>query len=347
MPRMGLVAHKAINMEGLTSLPGGFAQTFRFSTDAVPERDRFAVWNEVLRRRFMHLDCELLTDNTSFQSVGVRFPSLGVIAVDCAPMRVTRTQGNSKDGNDSLRLVILRRTGGPALVTQNRRDATVNPGEAFLVSNADRHLVAYPHGQHILSLVLSRTAIGRCCGILISAFVCPIPYQREALALLLAYGDTLVAQPPTTAELCYMAVAHVFDLTALVLGATRDAVHVAKTRGLRAARLNSVKSDIMSNLASDSLSVDKVATRLRISPRYIQMLFHDEETTFSEFVVGQRLARAWRVLADPRLVDRSITSVAFDCGFRDLSYFNRTFRQRFGCTPSDVRLQRAGNNGIE
>ena len=86
-------------MEGLTSLPGGFAQTFRFSTVAVPERDRFAIWNEVLQRRFMHLDCELLTDDTSFQSVGARFPSLGIIAVDCAPMRVTRTQGNLEDGS--------------------------------------------------------------------------------------------------------------------------------------------------------------------------------------------------------------------------------------------------------
>src|SRR5262249_44100849 len=34
---------------------------------------------------------------------------------------------------------------------------------------------------------------------------------------------------------------------------------------------------------------------------------------------------------------RSITSVAFDAGFGDLSYFNRTFRRRFGDTPSGVR----------
>jgi AraC-like DNA-binding protein len=61
----------------------------------------------------------------------------------------------------------------------------------------------------------------------------------------------------------------------------------------------------------------------------------DEDMTFSEFVIRQRLARAWRILVDPRFVDRSVTSVAFDCGFGDLSYFNRTFRRQFGCTPSD------------
>ena len=96
--------------------------------------------------------------------------------------------------------------------------------------------------------------------------------------------------------------------------------------------------------SSPSLSIDPIASGLRISPRYIQMLFHDEETTFSEYLAGQRLARAWRVLADPRFNDQSITSVAFDCGFNDLSYFNRTFRKHFGCTPSEVRLRSARNN---
>jgi AraC-like DNA-binding protein len=43
------------------------------------------------------------------------------------------------------------------------------------------------------------------------------------------------------------------------------------------------------------------------------------------------------MLTDPRLAARSITSIAFDAGFGDLSYFNRCFRRRYGATPSDVR----------
>jgi hypothetical protein len=37
-----------------------------------------------------------------------------------------------------------------------------------------------------------------------------------------------------------------------------------------------------------------------------------------------------RMLTDPRFAGRSITSVAFDAGFGDVSYFNRSFRCRFG-----------------
>ncbi|RUX33774.1 helix-turn-helix domain-containing protein, partial [Mesorhizobium sp. M7A.F.Ca.CA.002.09.1.1] len=34
---------------------------------------------------------------------------------------------------------------------------------------------------------------------------------------------------------------------------------------------------------------------------------------------------------------RSITAIAYEAGFNDLSYFNRAFRRRYDATPSDVR----------
>ena len=34
-----------------------------------------------------------------------------------------------------------------------------------------------------------------------------------------------------------------------------------------------------------------------------------------------------------------ISAVAFDAGFGDLSYFNRTFRRRYDAAPSDVRAR--------
>jgi len=45
------------------------------------------------------------------------------------------------------------------------------------------------------------------------------------------------------------------------------------------------------------------------------------------------------MLTDPRFASRSITSVAFDAGFGDVSYFNRSFRRRFGATPSETRAE--------
>jgi AraC-like DNA-binding protein len=45
------------------------------------------------------------------------------------------------------------------------------------------------------------------------------------------------------------------------------------------------------------------------------------------------------MLADPRRLCDKISAIAYDCGFGDISYFNRMFRQRFGETPSDRRAR--------
>jgi len=52
---------------------------------------------------------------------------------------------------------------------------------------------------------------------------------------------------------------------------------------------------------------------------------------------GNRLALAYRKLRSHRFSARTISSVAHDAGFGDLSYFNRTFRRRYGIAPSDAR----------
>jgi AraC-like DNA-binding protein len=59
--------------------------------------------------------------------------------------------------------------------------------------------------------------------------------------------------------------------------------------------------------------------------------------TFTEFVLEQRLLSARRLLSSPNGHQGKIGTVAYNVGFNDLSYFNRTFRRRFGVTPSEWR----------
>jgi signal transduction histidine kinase/AraC-like DNA-binding protein len=53
--------------------------------------------------------------------------------------------------------------------------------------------------------------------------------------------------------------------------------------------------------------------------------------TVSSFVMGVRLQRAKLLLSKGGL---SVKEVAFACGFSDLGYFSRSFKNAFGCTPS-------------
>ena len=146
-----------------------------------------------------------------------------------------------------------------------------------------------------------------------------------------------MSSPSTHLELQGLVVTHIHDLIAATVGATRDGRAIAEGRGIGAARLRAIIADINANFGDCDLTVAAVARRQCMTPRYVHKLLEGEGLTFSAFVLGRRLSRAHRLLSDPHLGDRSISSVAYDAGFGGLSYFNRAFRRRYDATPSEIR----------
>src|SRR5262245_37132192 len=69
----------------------------------------------------------------------------------------------------------------------------------------------------------------------------------------------------------------------------------ATARGLRAARLSVIKADVEARLGQRELTVTAIAALQRVSPRYVQMLFQTEGTTFSKFVLGRRDRKSTRL----------------------------------------------------
>jgi AraC-like DNA-binding protein len=78
---------------------------------------------------------------------------------------------------------------------------------------------------------------------------------------------------------------------------------------------------------------DAVARLCGLSPTYFSKAFHKRyKMPFQEFLLRYRIARACHLLENPNV---SISDVAFAVGFRDPSYFTRTFRRYFGIPPSE------------
>jgi len=154
------------------------------------------------------------------------------------------------------------------------------------------------------------------------------------------YARSLHAELPQLApEEAMQCAAHVQDLALMALGASREAAELAAGRGLRAARLKAVKADIERRLTSPDLTPDLIAACQGISPRYLRSLFEGEGTSFRDYVAGRRLLMAYRQLADPRCRMMTISQIAMQVGFGDLSWFNARFKSAFGATPSEVRAR--------
>jgi AraC-like DNA-binding protein len=227
---------------------------------------------------------------------------------------------------------------GRRTVSELDREVIVDGGGALLSSNSDVSTVVLPAPGRFVTIGLPRRLMLALAPGLEDAFMRPLPPNSSILRLLLGYADALEdEETQRTPALQHAVATHIHDLCALAIGATRDAAEIAEGRGVRAARLRGIKADVVRNLRGGDVSVTALATRHRISARYIQRLFECEGTTLSQFVRDQRLVQVHRMLADPLHVHRAISTIAYDVGFRDLSTFNREFRRRFGATPSDVR----------
>ena len=162
-----------------------------------------------------------------------------------------------------------------------------------------------------------------------------VPHDSQALQLLRSY---LASLPTCLAEprLRSVITTHVYDLMALAIGATREARELATLRGVRAARLEAIKLQVMNDR---EIRLEEIASSQAISPRYVQMLFEEDGTTYSEFVLGVRLDAAYSMLVSPRYSYWSIAAISLEAGFGDLSHFNRRFKARFSDTPSGIRAR--------
>ncbi|UVK53600.1 AraC family transcriptional regulator [Mesorhizobium sp. AR02] len=322
----------------------GGEPSFRFSTDDLPERDRLSIWREAYGRSIVKLDLEPASDEPLHVTGCIQaLPNLAIASFSCSPTRVTRTRAQASDGNDDLVLVI---SGGDILFHQGKKEVDLRAGEALLWSSAmpGGSLNTEPIG-HLLTLAISRTVLTQTLANLDDALMQRIPRDNEAMRLLTSYVGMLQGEIDTISpELKAAGSAHIQDLTVLALGANRDAAHLARGRGVRVARLQALKADILANLTRRDLSIDRLAARHGISPRYIRSLFDGDQTTFTDFVLNQRLARARRCLEDVRFAGHMISTIAFEAGFGDLSYFNLAFRRRYGVTPSDIRAGRGGKD---
>jgi AraC-like DNA-binding protein len=310
---------------------------WHWSSADAPERARLYAWRDLVSRKLLKVDVQPLSDAPYRAHVQLRaLPGLRFAwgAIDASSNRRNREFAASE--NDDF--ILLINQDGEFEVTQNGREVTLGAGDACLVACSDPGIFVRPSFGRLVCVRIPRENLSSRVLRLHDMTARLVPHETAALRLLMSYvrvlGDNRAL---ATAELRSLIVSHIHDLTVLVLNPSRENFAISESGGLRAARLRNVKSFILKNLARNELSINAVAVRFGISPRYIQKLLEIDGTTYSEFVQNSRLARVHDELADPAARQRSIREIALDTGFGDISHFNHAFRRRYEASPSEVR----------
>jgi AraC-like DNA-binding protein len=91
---------------------------------------------------------------------------------------------------------------------------------------------------------------------------------------------------------------------------------------------------------ADPITVEEVAALTGIPAGPFGRFFKRHTgNTFKEVLNEVRLGNASRMLID---TSRSVNEIAYNCGFNNLSYFNRLFKLKKHCTPKEFREKFSG-----
>jgi AraC-like DNA-binding protein len=245
------------------------------------------------------------------------------------------------DGDDRFTLIINRGGSATERVAQSR-PTSVEVGASILFDRSEPSAHVCPGGSHRLVLIMPRRAALAAIPNIEDRVGIPIPAGNPALRLFAKFADRLLDDDDELTDPLVLAQAgqSLMDLAVLALGSNRDNEQVARLRGLRAARLANVLREIRLNYADPGLSPEVVAVRVGISVRTLHALLHETDACFSERVRELRLAKAFGLLCTEEGPTRSVTDAAYESGFSDLSYFIRSFRQKYGMTPTAARGRR-------
>lgn len=307
----------------------------RFSSDMLPERDRFSYFRDEFFRFMVALDI-IQPKDIKFGGA-VEMTRVGDIELG----HTTSTEGEYvrtgellQDGRDNFYAIIC--TQGLLRCTQGDTERAIRPGEAVICDAAQLGGLYLDGTSAMWAVGVSRERARDLFPVSRTLGGTPLVDNHGSLTLLRDYIQRIRQEGPIDPAAAKIFGSHMLDLFALSYGGTKDQAQQSR-RGLRAARLSSLLAEIQRCSVDPELSAYALAQKLGVSARYVHTLLEETGQSLSEHLLERRLDHAAAMLRSPGCDHMRISDIAHHVGFADLSHFNRSFRRRFGDTPSGFR----------
>jgi AraC-like DNA-binding protein len=308
-----------------------------FSTEALPERSRFSAYREELAKWTCGL--ELSTPDQLVFRAELELRRMGSVEImthTVSTIETTRTQRLVQDGDDALLVMLLLH--GRAHFSQFGESHVLDAGDTVVCDCGYPGALNLVVSSKMLTLKIPRNKLSARLPSLSRFAGTKFDGDPVARRLLSGYlSGTLDLDLGRSVPAAQLHRDHLVDLVALSLGAGGEMRALAEERGTQPIRRAAVLREIEASLADPTFDATIAASRLGITVRYVHHLLAATGRTFSEHQLDRRLALIERILRDPQHAPRRIADIAFEIGFRDLSYFNRVFRRKFGATPTEIR----------
>ncbi len=108
-------------------------------------------------------------------------------------------------------------------------------------------------------------------------------------------------------------------------------------------RIEKIYNYVRANF-SKKIMLEEAAALLNMSVvSFSRLIKQRTGKSFIEFVNEMRLGYATRLLIES---NKSVSEICYECGFNNISNFNRTFKKKQKCTPSEFRMNFNGTKNV-
>ncbi len=310
-----------------------------FSTDDIPENERFTHWREVRAKNVFGVSIDLdkgqqarFNGRCSALSVG----GAALVEMHASSYRVARTEQDiERSPGDAL--CIYQQLDGGGWFEAGGSEFIVSAG-SIATSHSDRPYKTTPTTDAGFHLRLVKIPFARCKALIereqdLSAR--PLLVAPGLTQLFADYFASFVEQAPHLHGAGAEAAVQTLAQLAIVARGMAAPQELRSRNAIRVGLLQRAKQEIENNIDRPDLSPAMTAALLGISVRQLHLLFEPTGTTHARYVLSRRLEHARLLLS--QLPPRAVADIAFACGFDGLSTFYRAFRSAFGMSPADFR----------
>lgn len=309
--------------------------------DAGNKSQQFSYWQDIVCNEFVQLDCENLsgTDKPTFDAElrgGSALSSMKFAEVIANPQKVTRSKKQIARSTEEEFLISFQLS-SQCIIRQNGRETLLIPGTFALYDSTQPYTLSFKERFHQMVIQMPKavlgqhlanaeqyTAIQMCgrvgLGAVLSNFVLSLAKEMGQLK-------------HTSDELSD----NMLHMMAMAFSSSVMLEQVNNNSLVKESLKQRIYRYIELNLCNPEISNQMIADAQGISLRYLNKLFSEEIDSVHALILEKRLSKSLTLMQDPAYSGHSIEKIAYSVGFSSSAHFSRSFKKRFGYSPSQAR----------
>lgn len=311
-----------------------------WSTSAVEPSSQFAYWRDAVSEAVLNVTPRRWSGNEQFSGeITCRvFEDTRFAAFASSSHEIVRTRSHINRSRGEHYLISVQRR-GTGLMSQAERTCELRPGNIGVLDGMRPFTVTFPDEvDRIVAALPYRLLRPRAPWLDAQPLNC-VPVTSPLVEVCRLYIELLARDDAIAPQESWVLVDNLCNLLAL-LTAPDESKRAGLRNVARTVEFDAMTAYLRTNIANPGLSPAVLARHMRVSLRTVHNRFEESGTTFGRWIMENRLAAIHKALSDPRCDGMTVSQIAFNWGFNDISHFTKVFRQRYDLSPGRLRKVR-------